>query len=141
MAMRVHVHAAIWIEDQLVVHRRAQQGREHLSLPGGRVREREAVHAALRREVSEETGLEVEIGDLLLAGEVNGISMHGLVLVFGATFRDLGEYLEPHLVDPHSAAAETVLPPVVDRLLASRSDPSGAHVPWLGNLYEASRFR
>jgi len=139
MAMRVHVHAAIWIEEELVVHGKAVRGREHLSLPGGRVQERETVHAALRREVTEETGLEIEIGDLLLAGEVNGSSVHGLVLVFGATFRDTGEYVEPQLIDPRSSAAEEVLPPVLDRLVAIRLAQPSDNPAWVGNVYEASR--
>jgi len=140
MAMRVHVHAAIWIEDQIVVHSRPQGGREHLSLPGGRVRERETVHGALRREVEEETGLEINIGELVLVGEVNGSSRHGVVLVFNATFRDSGELVEPQLVRPGSTLAGEVLPPVIDQLVESRSSDHSAAASWVGNVYEASRL-
>lgn len=143
MPMRVHVHAAIWLEDRLVVHRHTTRGQEHITLPGGRVREREDVLTALQREVGEETGLDIEIGGLCLAGEVHGTSAHDLVLVFGAQAVGSIETSELNLLDPRSAEAKRVRPSVVDLLVASRTDPSGGTAPgaasWAGNLYEPGR--
>ena len=140
MAMRVHVHAAIWIEDEIVVHSRTQRGHEHLSLPGGRVRERETVYSALRREVQEEIGFEINIGDLALVGEVNGSSRHGVILVFDAAFRDPGALVARQLVRPGSPLAAAVLPPVIEQLVRSRSTQPPAAARWIGNVYEASRL-
>jgi hypothetical protein len=47
MPLRAHVHAAIWVQDKLVVYRRPQRGTVHVTLPGGRVKDRESVTCAL----------------------------------------------------------------------------------------------
>lgn len=49
----------------LLVLRRNDPGRGLWSLPGGRVEPGETVEAAVRREVREETGLDVRVGRLL----------------------------------------------------------------------------
>jgi 8-oxo-dGTP diphosphatase len=61
------VSAAIFRDGKVLLVRRARSpGRGFYSLPGGRVEFGESLHAALHREVDEETGL--EIGILGLAG-------------------------------------------------------------------------
>lgn len=137
MHMRVHVHAAIWVGDRLVVHSRSQGDRRHLSLPGGRVREREGVLDALTRELGEEIGLEVSVGDLLLAAEVRGVSRQGLVLVFAAEAAEIASSAALALISPRDPAAAEVLPPVLDALLDRRGD--GAAAAWRGNVYDPSR--
>ncbi len=49
------VRAVIWVEERVVVHREHRRGELHVTLPGGRVNERESVTEALRREVCEDT--------------------------------------------------------------------------------------
>ena len=49
----------------LLVKRANEPGRGRWSLPGGRVEQGETDHSAVRREVFEETGLEVTVGDLV----------------------------------------------------------------------------
>lgn len=140
MPMRVHVHAAIWIDDHVVVHRRTTRGREHITLPGGRVREREAVLTALEREVGEETGLDITVGALCLAGEVHGAAANDLILVFQAQPRGDVDPDRLHLLAPGSDEADKVRPAVVDLLHSWRAETDwkerAGTVSWIGNLYQ-----
>ena len=69
MAAAVHlrhpqlaVSGAIFRDDKVLLVRRARSpGKGFYSLPGGRVEFGESLHAALHREVDEETGLRIEI--------------------------------------------------------------------------------
>lgn len=73
MAPQVAV-GAIVVEDGrlLMVQRAREPGAGLWSLPGGRVEHGEHLAAALRREVAEETGLDVEVRDLVGILEVVG---------------------------------------------------------------------
>lgn len=78
---------AIVIHDRalLMVQRANDPGKGLWSLPGGRVEQGEYLADALRREVREETGLEVEIGELAGILEVPGKDLHYVILDFHAT--------------------------------------------------------
>lgn len=52
------------------------------ALPGGRIEAGEAARAAVRREVREETGLEVEVGALVDFAEAILPQCHYVILVF-----------------------------------------------------------
>jgi 8-oxo-dGTP diphosphatase len=59
------VSAAIFRDDRILLVRRARSpAKGFYSLPGGRVEFGESLHAALHREVDEETALKIEIIDL-----------------------------------------------------------------------------
>jgi 8-oxo-dGTP diphosphatase len=59
------VSAAIFRDDNILLVRRARSpAKGFYSLPGGRVEFGESLHAALHREVDEETGLRIEIAGL-----------------------------------------------------------------------------
>lgn len=62
--MQVKVRALIWHGDRVVVARESRQGKQHLTLPGGRPKPHEALVDALAREVLEETGLQIAAGRL-----------------------------------------------------------------------------
>lgn len=86
----VGVGAVIWnAERQVLLIRRTKEPRiGQWSLPGGKVEKGESLHDAVRREVREETGLEIEI--LGLAGvaetidDVGAGGRHYVLIDYGA---------------------------------------------------------
>lgn len=69
----------------LMVQRAHEPGKGLWSLPGGRVERGEFLADALRREVLEETGLDVEVGELAGILEVPGDEFHYVILDFHST--------------------------------------------------------
>lgn len=62
---RIRAAAAIVQDDALLLVRHEKDGRGYWMLPGGGVQWGESIDAAVRREMMEETGLEVSTGALL----------------------------------------------------------------------------
>jgi len=95
------VSGAIFRDNKVLLVRRARSpGKGFYSFPGGRVEFGESLHAALHREVDEETGLRIEILGLAGWREVlpgAGAGGHYLIMSFAArwTARD------PVLNDEH----------------------------------------
>jgi 8-oxo-dGTP diphosphatase len=82
------VSAAIFRDDRILLVRRARSpAKGYYSLPGGRVEFGETLHAALHREVDEETALKIEIVGLAGWREVvpgAGGGGHYLIMSFAA---------------------------------------------------------
>jgi len=82
------VSAAIFRDDNILLVRRARSpAKGFYSLPGGRVEFGESLHAALHREVDEETGLRIEIAGLAGWREVLPATAgggHYLIMSFAA---------------------------------------------------------
>ena len=99
------VSAAIFREGKILLVRRARSpAKGFYSLPGGRVEFGETLHAALHREVAEETTLTIEIAGLAAWREVLPTTEgggHFVILSFAARWSagepDLNEELDHHL--------------------------------------------
>ena len=84
LAPQLAVGAVVVRDGSLLMVRRARDpGKGLWSLPGGRVQKGEYLSDALRREVSEETGLDITVGDLVGILEVPG-ELHYVILDFFA---------------------------------------------------------
>jgi len=140
MPVRVQVHAAIWVGGKLVVYRHVRGGRERVSLPGGRVKDRESLTTALEREAQEEIERDIEVGDLLFAAEVvSTASRQDVVLIFAAHLRTPADADGLDLIDPTGPEASTVLPPVLGDLANCRDGAPDLRVSrWLGNLHDSN---
>lgn len=87
-APQVAVGAVVVDEGRLLVVRRANPpSASKWSLPGGRVLPGEDLRGAVAREVREETGLSVDVGDLCGFAERIGEGHHYVILDFWASSR------------------------------------------------------
>jgi ADP-ribose pyrophosphatase YjhB (NUDIX family) len=139
--VRVKARAVIWIDGLLIVAQQARRGRTELTLPGGRVNDHESVIDGLRREVSEETGLEIEPGPLLYVSEiVESRRTRNLELVFLAQASGVptlrGSF---QTVDLDRTDRPAVRPAILDHIDADARTGWRDTPRWLDNLGRASR--
>ncbi len=91
----------------LLIQRGRNPARGQWAVPGGKVGWGETLEAAARREVREETGLDVEIREPLWVGEVIGDTHHFVLIDFRAEVID-GE------VQPGDDAADAAWVPLAE---------------------------
>ena len=77
----------------LLVKRGREPGRGLWAVPGGKVERGEELRATARREVEEETGLRIEVGDPVWVGEVIEGDHHIVLIDFAA--RLVGGVMSP----------------------------------------------
>lgn len=77
----------------LLVKRGREPGRGLWAVPGGKVERGEELRATARREVEEETGLRIEVGDPVWVGEVIDGDHHIVLIDFDA--RLVGGVISP----------------------------------------------
>lgn len=141
---RIRVAVAVVQPDGLLLVRHQKGGRSYWLLPGGGVEYGEPAREAARREMVEETGLEVQVGSLLLVSETvapDG-SRHLIHLVFQG--RQTGGALclgeDPRVVEvryvPLAEVPDLVLhPPFADQLLAALDGGLADEDRFLGSLW------
>jgi 8-oxo-dGTP diphosphatase len=106
------VSAAIFRDDKLLLVRRARSPAKGLySLPGGRVEFGETLHAAVHREVDEETALKIAVIGLagwreVLPGTTGG--GHYLIMSFAARWVDGEPVLNDELDDFRWVGPDTI---------------------------------
>lgn len=71
----------------LLVKRGREPGKGLWAVPGGKVRRGEPMEAAARREVLEETGLDIEVGKAIWVGEHLSEKHHIVLIDFEGTVR------------------------------------------------------
>ncbi len=140
--MRVKVRAVILIDGRLVVARQSRRGRRELSLPGGRVNDNESVNEALRREVAEETGLQVVVGPLLYVFEmVESVRLHDLELIFLAHTAGIPALGSVEAIDLDGVVRPRVRPPILEQIALDAASEWRGTPRWLGNQAPSARWR
>jgi len=143
--IRIRVAACLTDEDRILVVTHQKKGRRYQLLPGGGVVEGETLEAAVRREVVEETGLQVHVGALILVCESIDPSgeRHILNLVFQATVEggELKAGLDGTLCDAgwirrESLRSVDLYPDIAAELLKAWDEDFTGPVPSLGNVWK-----
>lgn len=133
--MIVKARAVILIDGLLIVASQRRRGRSELSLPGGRVNRYESVLDALRREVAEETGLEVVPGRLLYVSEiVQSVRSHDLELVFLAEASGVPTLNGFKAIDLEGGERPPIRPPILEQIARDLAQNWRETPRWLGNI-------
>lgn len=119
---QVGVGVAVVEDNKILLVKRGREPSKGLwAVPGGKVEWGEAMKSAARREVLEETGLDVEIGDVVWVGEHLSDDHHIVLIDFigaarGGTLEASDDAEEVRWVDL-SAAEEYPLTPTMYELI------------------------
>jgi len=99
-----------WIENQFgaVLLLKQKNGNRHWTLPGGKVRAREALLAALRREVEEETGLKIH--SISLCHIFDRPEKSVITFLYRARIRGQSDIIYPKATEIETAKFSTTLP-------------------------------
>lgn len=125
----------ILIDGRLIVANQRRRGQSELSLPGGRVNRYESVLDALRREVAEETGLEVVPGRLLYVSEiVQSVRSQDLELVFLAESSGVPALNGFRAVDLAGGERPPIRPPILEHIVRDLAHGWRDTPRWLGNI-------
>ncbi len=123
MSSDVHLGGAsglIVIDGKVVLIKRSKDPhKDHWSLPGGGIEPGERVRDAVKREVLEETGLEVDVGVVAGYRETIVDDEHHIVLAFhcavtGGELRAGDDAVECELVDPSHLPGRLTTPGLDD---------------------------
>ena len=94
---QLRLAAIITEHDRVVLVEHRKRGQRYWVLPGGRLEGNETLETALRREIREELGLEIQVRELVIVCETLAPDRHIVNLIFHA---EIGEGAAPRL-DPN----------------------------------------
>jgi 8-oxo-dGTP diphosphatase len=139
--MRVGASAVIIRDDHLLVVEFGAGWKRHFNLPGGGIESGESIVEGLQREVHEETGASITVGNLLFVSEYfpphaqhHDGALHKLLLIFRCYLQPESEPHLPHDPDSHQVAIQWVrlqdlpnqplIPQIGTQLLTSIAAPA-----------------
>jgi len=142
---RVRVAAIIVRDDALLLVQHEKPRRRYWLLPGGGVDYGETLVEALAREVKEETGLDVRVGQLALVNDTIPPDRHRHIVNLCFTAEPVGGELRPgrdhRLIDARFVPLDRLneldlYPDIRNELLAQIRGRFGHTPPYLGNLWK-----
>jgi ADP-ribose pyrophosphatase YjhB (NUDIX family) len=148
--MKVRIAAVIVDQENILLIEHRRRGRVYWTLPGGGLEEGETIEACLRREVKEETGLDIMVlRPLFVADVISENSMaatHVVNLIFHAEV-DGGQLASGHggrademrdraeWIPLASVPALGLYPPVIEEIAAVYRENFHGETKYLGNLW------
>lgn len=144
---RVRVAALLLLDGKVVVVRHRSAGQPYHLLPGGGVDYRETLESALKREVLEETGFVITVGELLFVNDTidPGGPRHVVNITFSAevvggaiTNSPIDRNVEAvELISPDALPDLDLRPPMASEIVRALS--GGTTAGYLGPLFTAGR--
>ncbi|HET9849723.1 MAG TPA: NUDIX domain-containing protein [Candidatus Dormibacteraeota bacterium] len=141
---QLRLAAIIAEHDRVLLVEHQKRGQRYWVLPGGRLEGNETMEAALRRELREELGLHIQVGELVIVCETLAPDRHIVNLIFHA---EIGEGVAPRLDanDPVLAGWQWVAvnrlprmdfrPPIADSIQAVLAENFTGPVRLLGDTW------